>query len=1142
VRGYRCLALLALWGSGSWLWAQSANDGAIGGRVLSAAGRPVEGALIVARDVETGLAINARSGAQGDFLVVRLPPGNYAVTVEETSVELTLAGPITVALGEVTEVEAWMRPPIPGAVEQQASPGTELESAAVNEADLGQLPIDGGQWRGLAFQAPDANVALDSDESAAELSFRGVSVAENASRTDGTSGDESFSGMAAGAGVEEDADAGADVVSDKAAGVGSGSSSVNDGGRRAGSAYTLSQASVREFRVQGQGDAASYGSALYGHGVGGVVTAVTRSGGTRLHGMAFYTVRDSVWAAANPFSLASTYANGVVTNTWVKPTDLRQQFGGNVGGPLLTVTGRGSPERVSYFYAFDAQRRSFPAVSSPGYAGFYTLTATQAALLSNRGVSPAKTMVALNYLNSLTGTVPRRADQTVNFVRLDWRRPGGSQVALEYNRAGWSNPGGARSSAVVDRGLASIGNSFGAVDMGVARWVQFLHRGLSNELRVQYGEQLQYETAQTPLPQEPGVGPGGMAPEVSIGPNGLVFGTPAALGQKAYPDERRLEAANVVVWTHGRQLFQLGGDFSAISDYTDSLTNVEGTFSYDSGATGGKAGGLVDWITDYTYNVKAYPNGACPSITAAIHDFCFRSYSQSFGQQSLQFSRNEWAGFVQDDWRVRPSLTLHAGLRYEYESVPAAQQPNPELDAVFGGVGATSSHPEDRNNFGPRLGFAWDPFGTGRGTIRIGYGLYFGKLPGATVRAALLDTALPSSVTRIRILPTTETLCPQATTVGFGYACSYLAAPAGVVAATTSAVVFDHRFRLPAVQQGTLSLERHVPWGIVATAGYTLNLDRQLPNSVDINIGPSTGLKEFQLEGGTGAVGVRDGETFVVPAYSERINTAFGPVTDIVSNANATYNGLTVQARRGLGGRAGMGGVGRGLEFRAAWTWSKAIDFGQNSGATPRTNGQFDPFNVRYDKGLSALDFPQRIVGTAVWSPRLAGVLAGERTLWKAANGWSLAGIFSRSSGRVYSYDISGGTRLTGGRESINGSGGSVVLPTIGRNTLRLPDTTNLDLRLSRGFRLGSLLTREGLRLHVSAEAFNVLNHLNYSGIQQRAFLVGTPVNGITPLVFQNAATVASEGLNVQPFGTYTAAGTSQARERQVQFGVKVEF
>jgi hypothetical protein len=96
----------------------------------------------------------------------------------------------------------------------------------------------------------------------------------------------------------------------------------------------FSQAAVREFRVQGQGDAAAYGSALYGHGVGGVVTAVSRSGGTTLHGMAFYTVRDSAWAAANPFSVASTYADGVVTSAVVKPEDLRQQFGGRVGGPV----------------------------------------------------------------------------------------------------------------------------------------------------------------------------------------------------------------------------------------------------------------------------------------------------------------------------------------------------------------------------------------------------------------------------------------------------------------------------------------------------------------------------------------------------------------------------------------------------------------------------------------------------------------------------------------------------------------------------------------------------------------------------------------------------------------------------------------
>jgi hypothetical protein len=97
-------------------------------------------------------------------------------------------------------------------------------------------------------------------------------------------------------------------------------------------------------------------------------------------------------------------------------------------------------------------------------------------------------------------------------------------------------------------------------------------------------------------------------------------------------------------------------------------------------------------------------------------------------------------------------------------------------------------------------------------------------------------------------------------------------------------------------------------------------------------------------------------------------------------------------------------------------------------------------------------------------------------------------------------------------------------------------------MRLSRGFRL-----REGLRLRASAEAFNVANHVNISGVIQRAFLVGTAGSGgaapgVTPLVFQDAATVASEGINVQPFGAYTASGSGASREREVQFGLKLEF
>jgi hypothetical protein len=154
------------------------------------------------------------------------------------------------------------------------------------------------------------------------------------------------------------------------------------------------------------------------------------------------------------------------------------------------------------------------------------------------------------------------------------------------------------------------------------------------------------------------------------------------------------------------------------------------------------------------------------------------------------------------------------------------------------------------------------------------------------------------------------------------------------------------------------------------------------------------------------------------------------------------------------------------------------------------------------------------------------------------ANGWTLSGIFYETSGRPYSYEIFGGNRLTGGRESINGSGGAVYLPTVGRNTLRLPDTNRIDLRLARQLRMG-----ERLRVQAMVEAFNLANHVSYTGVQQRAFLVGVPAaNGVTPLIFQDAATVSAEGLNVRPFGVYTASAANNSRERQIQLGLRFDF
>lgn len=1123
---------------------QSSVDGAISGRVTDLRGDSIVAATVKVSSAATGIEQALSTGGDGTFLLAHTAPGAYRVTISAVGFQ-SIAEQVTVGLGGIATADARLglapvetlisvdSAPIPvAAKDDRVSAGEALAPSSsdaemlTTESALDSLPGDGRRWQTFALLLPTANGGSPSDGEAA-VSSRGLSPTQNSSQIDGASSDQHFGGVAQGAGggagreVEEQADSGT------VTGVG-GDGARAMYGRHAGAAYAFSQGAVQEFRV----NSGSY-SALDGHAVGGVVTTVSKSGTSALHGSGFYLARNSAWGATNPFSVSSSYTDGVVTNTLVKPHDLRQQFGGSLGGPIAlpsrNPTGFPRQSKLFYFAAVDVQRRTNDAVSSPGYAGFFSLTETQKALLGNRGVSAKATTAALDYLDSLAGTVARRSDQQITFGKVDWQLSAKDRLSVQENRVRWDSPGGARSEPVVERGRASIGNAYGKVDAAVGRLVSLWTSHLSNEIRAAYGRDFEYETAQPPLPQEPAIGPGGLAPEVSIGPNGFTFGTPASLGRKAYPDERRLQVAELVEWSHRNHLVQVGFDFSKIHDRIDALSNEEGTFRYDSGVTDGKAGGLVDWITDFTFGATAYPNGACPSIVSPIHRFCFRTFTQSFGQQSVSFATQEWAGFLQDQWKLTPWLQISAGVRYEYEREPPPQAPNPAIDGLFGSHGATSVFPDDRNNVGPRIGIALQPLGPGRGTVRAGYGIYYGRLPGGTIRAALLDTAMPGTETHVRITPTTVTNCPQVANQGFGYGCTYLAEPGAAVGATTSAMLFDKRFQLPMVQQGTFAIERTIGLGIMASASYIFNLDRQLPNSTDINIAPSTSTTTFQLQGGpvngSGPQGVTNGEIFILPSYTKRISPLYGPVTDIVSNTNATYNAMVISAEKRSR---------KGLEFRAAWTWAKAIDYGQNNGAAPRTNGQLDPFNLGYDRGLSTLNYSHKVTASAIWEPT---IVTPERWLRRVANGWAASPLFVATSGRPYSYEIFGGTRLSGGHTSINGSGGAVYLPTVGRNTLRLPETIHMDLRVNRDIRI-----TERWRLRASAEAFNLPNHVNYTSTTTRAYQEGVTADGVTPLIFQDAATVAAEGLNEQPFGAFTASSTANSRERQLQFGLRLQF
>lgn len=1053
----RCLVLAAPGCVGSKAWTQGLADGAI--RVASA-----PASTVTATAVETGDLFSCKTERAAQCSLLHLPPGQYRIFINGFAANL---------------VEV-----LPGVV-------TEVRAHSASATDAGLLPVT----------EPEA----DDD---GLLSARGLSPDATRAALDGASATQALEEVQAGKGSDRTLDPDDDADSAEAT---TGPSHGLGRGRHAGVAYPFAEGSVREFRL-GTGQYSAQAG-----GAGGVLTSVSRGGGEKLHGSGFFNLRSDLLAAKNPLAIATSYADGAVTSGIVKPHDLRENFGGTLGGPVPRFHG------LRYFAAVDLQRRGFPAISSPQDPQFYNLTATQRALLGTRGVPGKGINSALNYLSSLTGSTPRRADQDIEFARLDWHVRSRLTLGAEYNRLRWNAPAGLIDAPVVARGRASLGNAAGSVDQVLLRLSPHWSSRTTNQTRLAFIRDLQYESPQSPLAQEQAIGPGGSSPEVNIGPNGLLFGTPATLSKLAYPDEQRLEANDVVTLERGRHLLEFGATVSSIREDVATLGNAAGSFHYDSGETKGYAGGLVDWITDYVFNAGTLPNGGCPRINAATHLFCFRSFTQSFGETHAAFSTMSLAGFLEDTWHPARRLTLHAGMRYEYTRLPLPLRPNPALDAIFGAQAATSFFPEDRNNLGPRFSAAFEPFGAGHGVVKLGYGIFFGQLPGATMLAALTETGLPSATTKIRLRPSAVVACPQQPANGFGYLCSLTAQPASVAELATSAIVFDRRFRLPVVQQASLSFEQAVGRRTTLAFGFVVNEDRQLPTSTDLNIAPSTETRLYQLQGGTGATGVRDGETFTLPFYTARVTPEFGPVTEITSHVNATYNGLLVRvATRPVSG----------VLIAANYTWSKAVDYGQAGSATPRTNGQLDPFHDGYDKGLSALNYPEALHATATWTPKNEG--SGVR---KGLNGWSLAVLTTARSGRPYSYDLSGGSYLPGGHQSLNGSGGALYLPTVGRNTLRLPPTIKTDLRLARGFRLGKVARGEA-----TVEAFNLFNHQSIVSVNQRAFLVGTPVSGVTPLVFQSAAAIASEGLNTTPFGTPTGSGGSLNRERQVQLSLRIAF
>ena len=134
-------------------------------------------------------------------------------------------------------------------------------------------------------------------------------------------------------------------------------------------------------------------------------------------------------------------------------------------------------------------------------------------------------------------------------------------------------------------------------------------------------------------------------------------------------------------------------------------------------------------------------------------------FTQGIGPLGLTMKTTDFNFFIQDDWRITPRLTLNLGLRYEYQQNPDAVAPNPALPQ-------TANKVNDKNNFGPRVGFAFDMTGDGKTSLRGGWGLYYGRVINSTVYSALTNTGLGPTVSQQQLTIAANNLPPTTSTCG----------------------------------------------------------------------------------------------------------------------------------------------------------------------------------------------------------------------------------------------------------------------------------------------------------------------------------------------------------------------------------------
>ena len=1014
------------------------------GEVKDQLAAQVPGVKVTARNEATGFSRSVLTGDDGSYRLNDLLPGRYTVSAEKQGFRTLMVQTIVLEVNQKGQLDLELQV---GEPQESVTVTADVSLVQANDATVGyrlenntirNLPLDGRNIISLVTLGPGAiprqlggfghDIINDVQENRGSVAFNppinGGRSTMNTYLLDG--------------GMNTDLNVRAIAVNPPIE-------------------------SVQEFRIL-----SSLPSAEFAQSGGGVADVVTKSGSQEFHGNLFEFVRHDALDALSLFADTSL----------ARPVFRQSQFGGSLGGRLpvpstfffATYEGlRGKAARTSQSLVPDAAlRRGDFSGRNTIYDPLNIDPVTGARIPFPNNIIPANRIdpIARNFLDTYQPLPNRPLSGAVNYIdstpnrntrdsfslRLDHEFRDHSRMFGRYtinddrNRLATAFPERPTQEKVRAQQLV-IGHTVSGNS-----WL--------NELRLSYTRLKVLELPESAFTSDATRDLG----ITSFPSDPFNFGLPFFL----------VTNFNLVLDTPNRPQTQRDN----LWNLSEGVTLTRGAHTWKAGlqATYFQMSYLQSQLSRGRYNFTgaftSNPLSSSPSGDP-FADFLLgfpQSTDRSVGQAMAYLRQNNYAGYVQDDWRVNQRLSLSLGLRYEYFS-PFREINNNLLNLDYSTLPAQpqlvrseEATEPDRNNFSPRFGLAWRPpisFLERRNfVVRAGYGIYFTPEIATEVYDLVRNGIVnETNQTNGNVAPvlTLSNGFPQSATTGFP---SYFG--------------LDREARTPYMQQWSLSLQQELPFNILLDVAYVGSKGTKLGKSRIFNT-------PAHVETGEN-LPPRPGDL-----QSLRTWPQLGRLIQRQHISNSSYHSMQIKAERRFTGD---------LAFLASFVWSKSIDDGDTV-----LNGLFDSVtaqderNLGLERGLSFFDVRRRLSVGFVYN------LPKPKYLRPLLANWETSGILTMQDGTplnpVYFFSDFANSGTPNRPDIVEGV--SITLPrsqrsadhwfntdafrapapftfgNAGRNIIPGPGNVVFDFSVHRRFPI-----RERHIIEFRAEAFNIFNHPNY--------------------------------------------------------------